>query len=217
MQRTARSHAQTEDGTTMTRQQDVELTVALAGTLAAMGEAARQAGGGVRTVGRRAARTGTGVSRRVLASAADSGHRANIAFHVYRGDREVYRRRPAEYVAAGVVAGLIGAFAIAAIARALIRRPDGDPARTRVPDRLETVRSAARRGGRPPPVRAGAGGGAPRGARGRAGGSPPRGRGGAGGCRPAGRRGRGRDDDPHPRRSALRRAIHADNGLIATA
>jgi len=132
----------------MTRQQDVELTAALAGTLAAMGEAARQAGGGVRTVGRRAARTGTGVSRRVLASAADSGHRANIAFHVYRGDREVYRRRPAEYVAAGVVAGLIGAFAIAAIARALIRRPDGDPARTRVPDRLETVRSVARRAGR---------------------------------------------------------------------
>ena len=45
-------------------------------------------------------RTGPELGRRAWASAVDSGRRAKLAFHVYRGDRLVYERRPADYVAA---------------------------------------------------------------------------------------------------------------------
>jgi len=129
----------------MTRQQDVEPMAALVGTLVAMSEAARHAGGGVRTAGRRAARTGTGLGQRAWANTIDSGQRANMAFRVYRGDRVVYSRRPAEYFAAGVVTGVTAAFATVALGRALLGGPDKGPGSTRIRHQLGAARSTAAR------------------------------------------------------------------------
>lgn len=126
----------------MTHQQDVEPMAALVGTLVAISEAARHAGAGMRTAG-----------RRVLANVVDSGQRATVAFRVYRGDRVVNERRPAEYVAAGVIAGMMAAFATAALGRALSRGPDGGPGASRASRRrLGAARSTAVRRRRAAPV-----------------------------------------------------------------
>src|SRR5690349_15574975 len=111
----------------MTQQQDVEPMAALVGTLAAMSEAGRHAGGGIRTAGRRAARGGTDLGRRAWANALDSGQRSNVAYRVYRGDRVAYERRPAEYVVAGFIAGMTAAYATALLVRWLLRSPDDGP------------------------------------------------------------------------------------------
>jgi hypothetical protein len=108
----------------MARQQELEPLEALAGTLAAMAEAARCTGGGVRTVGRRTARAGAGLSRRAWESGLDRGRRANVAIRVYRGDERTFRRRPSEYVTTGVVMGFAGAFAVVAVMRAIMRRSE---------------------------------------------------------------------------------------------
>jgi hypothetical protein len=130
----------------MTHQQDVEPTAALVATLVAMSEAARHAGGGIRTAGRRAARGGTNLGRRAWENAADSRQRANVALRVYRGERIVSERRPAEYVAAGIVTGMTAAFATLALGRMLLRGSDDGPGTSRAArDRLSTARSTAMR------------------------------------------------------------------------
>jgi hypothetical protein len=135
----------TEDGTTMTPQQDVEPMAAFVATVAAMAEAARSTSGGMRTVGRRAARSGAGLSRRAWANTLDSGRRANVAIRVYRGDERTYQRRPADYVAAGVFAGMTGAFVLVALGRAVLRRPGGDPGTARVRQSVDSARTMAAR------------------------------------------------------------------------
>jgi len=130
----------------MARQQDVEPLEALAGTLAAMAEAARCTGGGVRTAGRRAARAGAGVGRRAWEGGLDRGRRANVAVRVYRGHEQTYRRRPSEYVMTGLVMGFAGAFAVVALGRAIMRQPSGgtDAPDGTVPDERR-IRSLAGR------------------------------------------------------------------------
>jgi hypothetical protein len=124
----------------MVRQQDVEPLTAFIGTLAAMGEAARYTGGGMRTVGRRAARAGTSLGGRAVANAVDTGRRAGVAVRVFRNVERTYRRPPVEYVAAGVVVGWTGAFAFMALGRAVLRPRDGKPGTTR-PRGLDSMRA----------------------------------------------------------------------------
>ncbi len=128
----------------MTRQQDMEPMAALAGAVAAVAEAARYTGDGMRTAGRRAARASGDLGRRTLSNATDAGRRANVAFHVYRGNVRTSRRRPAEYVTAGAVVG-VGTLGLAMLVRGLLRRPDGGPGVTQVQRSLDAVRALATR------------------------------------------------------------------------
>jgi hypothetical protein len=139
----------------MTRQYEMEPAEALAGTLAAMAEAARYTGGGVRSVGRRAGRAGTDVGRRAWANAVDSAQRASYAYRIYRGEERIPRRRPAEYAATGVVVGITAAMAVIAIGRALARRLDSGQDDTTGRHPLDQIRAAARTVRRRVPTTAG--------------------------------------------------------------
>jgi hypothetical protein len=127
----------------MRQQDEIEPTVALAAALAAMADAARHSGGGMRTVGRRTTRAGTAMSRRALANAVDSGRRANYAYRIYRGVERPPKRRPREYVAVGIIIGTVGAMALAALGRALARRSGDGSGGTATRRVLEPVRAAA--------------------------------------------------------------------------
>jgi hypothetical protein len=96
---------------------DVPPTAALAGVYAAMLEAARYSGAGVRTAGRR---TGTGARR----LAATYGVRTVDAFQALRGQppRTPIRGRRAMVAKATVVAGTSGALAALGIRRLLATR-----------------------------------------------------------------------------------------------
>jgi len=85
--------------------------------LAALGEAAGYAGGGLRTTGRRAGRLGTRTSRRAWDGARRSGERATVAYRVFRGAEPPVRRRPLEFLGAAAVAGAAGAVAVLAVLR----------------------------------------------------------------------------------------------------
>jgi sugar phosphate isomerase/epimerase len=100
---------------------------ALAGAIAAAAEAGRYAGGGMRTMGRRFAQTE--LSRRALAGAVESRRRTNLAYQILRGLEVPVEprptRRPATYVAWGVVVGTTGAAAMEALRRALANDAGG--------------------------------------------------------------------------------------------
>ncbi len=94
---------------------------ALAGALAAAAEAGRYAGGGMRTMGRRAGRSD--LSRQTQAAARESRRRANLAFQILRGLEPPVEprptRRPALYIAVGILAGTTGAVVVEALRRAV--------------------------------------------------------------------------------------------------
>jgi hypothetical protein len=92
--------------------------VALAGALAAAAEAGRYAGGGMRTMGRRVARSD--FSRRTQAAARESRRRANLAAQTLRGLEPPPPPRPPRrttYLAVGVLVGTTGAIVAEAVRR----------------------------------------------------------------------------------------------------
>jgi hypothetical protein len=99
----------------------LEPMAALAAALAAAGDAGRYAGGGVRTVGRRFARTR--FSRSASASARESRRRAALAVRILRGFEPPVPPRPtrrrADYVMLGFVVGTTGAAVAGAVRRAV--------------------------------------------------------------------------------------------------
>jgi hypothetical protein len=101
------------------RNDEMDLAPALAGMLAALGEAAGYAGGGLRTTGVRAGRAGARVGRRTWDGARRAGERAPVAYRVFRGadPPAVTRRRPVEFLGIAAVAGATGAIAVLAIQR----------------------------------------------------------------------------------------------------
>jgi hypothetical protein len=101
------------------RNDEMDLAPALAGLLAALGEAAGYAGGGLRTTGLRAGRAGARVGRRTWDGARRAGERAPVAYRVFRGAEppSVTRRRPVEFLGIAAVAGATGAIAVLAIQR----------------------------------------------------------------------------------------------------
>jgi len=101
----------------MTRQQDVAPSTAFLAALVSMAEATRRTG-----------RRSWGRVRRRRRPAA------------FRDDAWIYPRRPADYVAAGIVVGSTGAFALVALGRAVRGRPGGGPG-----SRLAWMRTAAMR------------------------------------------------------------------------
>jgi hypothetical protein len=107
----------------MTPRYDVEPAAALAGALMGIAESARFTGAGTRAVGRRIRRAGT-----------DLGRRTAVSARVFRGGLRTCRRRPGEYVAAGLVAGAVSgvAFTVLALRRAVPRHGDGEHAREHV-------------------------------------------------------------------------------------
>jgi hypothetical protein len=137
-----------EDGAAMTRTTtplgDLELIAAVGAAAAALSDVARYTGAGLRTVVRRAGHAGTDLSRRTWIDALESGRRANLALRVYRGQERITRRRPAEYLVAGVVAGATGTLVFAVLTRSVLLRA-GDPPDT--PERHGAKSDGAKSGG----------------------------------------------------------------------
>ena len=107
---------------------DIEPLAALAGIATAMMVAARHTRGTLGTAGRRAAEAGGDLGRRAWSNARDSGHRAALAYRVYRGEDLTPRVRPGRYVAIGAVGGLAAAYAVVVLARRISQRgPDATP------------------------------------------------------------------------------------------
>jgi hypothetical protein len=115
----------------MTRQQETEPLAAFMAALASMAQAARRGGPGPRKRGRRTGGTGRRRNRR-----------ADIAFP---DAAWAYGRRPADYVAAGIMVGSAGAFALVALGRAVRGRPDGGPGGTPLHGGLVRLRTVATR------------------------------------------------------------------------
>jgi hypothetical protein len=101
----------------------MEPAEAMAGMVAAMGEAARYAGGGLRTSGRRMRHRATDV-------ATEGARRAAGAYGVLRGGTPAVRRRPADFVVVAVVAGATGAVVALAVRRLTVQwraASEGEP------------------------------------------------------------------------------------------
>jgi hypothetical protein len=109
------------------RKDDLEPGVAFAATLLALSAAARYSSAGLRTVVRRATPVGSEPSRRTRAGSAEAGRRATVVRRIFRGDAGFTRRTPADYVAAGALAGTTGTIALAALSRFLIQRAEARP------------------------------------------------------------------------------------------
>jgi hypothetical protein len=151
--------AKIEDGVAMkrkmSRQDDLEPGAALAAILLALSDAARYSGAGLRTVARRAAPAGSKPIRRPRTGSAESDRRAVVVRRMFRGDDRLARRTPADYLAAGVLAGTTATIALAVLSRSLLQRtrpgaqPVGDdadvPERGTVKERPPFSRSGRRR------------------------------------------------------------------------
>jgi hypothetical protein len=122
-----------------TRQQYFGLLTALAGFVVAMWDVVRYTGGG---------RVGAALGRQPETAAVRSGQRVTIAPRLRRRRVPIPRRQPVEYVAAGVVAGVIGTVGFAALIRSVRARFDdgldasSDSARaeSRKPHRMGSAR-----------------------------------------------------------------------------
>jgi hypothetical protein len=128
----------------MTRQQDVQPLAALMAAFASMAQVARRNGPGPRKRGRR-----TAVQARSTRGGRDRRTDANLRAFLDTG--WVHSRRPADYVAAGIVVGWTGAFALVALGRAVRGRPDGGPGSTQLRSGLVRLRRAAMRATRQRP------------------------------------------------------------------
>jgi hypothetical protein len=125
----------------MTRKQDVEPLAALMAAFASMAQAARRNGRGPRKRARRTAGQGRSTNR-------GRDRRTDAALRAFLDTGRVHSRRPADYVAAGIVVGSTGAFALVALGRAVRTRPDGGPGGTQVRGGLVELRRAAVRAAR---------------------------------------------------------------------
>jgi hypothetical protein len=96
------------------RLDEVDPAAAVAGTWAALTEAAKYSGAGARTAGRRA-------GRRAWNLASESGDRAALAYQALRGNMPLRRHRWTDLVAVGVVAGAAGAIVALRISQWLAR------------------------------------------------------------------------------------------------
>jgi hypothetical protein len=94
---------------------ELEPAEAVAATVTAMRDAARYAGGGIRTSGRR-------MRRRMMGAATEGAHRVAGAYGVLRGGEPELRRRPVEFVAVAAAAGTAGAITAVAVRRVANRR-----------------------------------------------------------------------------------------------
>ncbi|HEU4422680.1 MAG TPA: hypothetical protein VFR67_09095 [Pilimelia sp.] len=108
----------------MARQRaEVDLSTALAATMAELAEAARHAGGGLRTTGRWARGAGARTGRRALEDMLRSAQRANLAYQVMRGVPPPVRRRTTlETVGVAIAGGVFGAATTTAVQRVLAYR-----------------------------------------------------------------------------------------------
>jgi hypothetical protein len=104
------------------RKEDVDPAVALALTLTALSDAARYGNAGMRTLVRRARRTRTLTRLRARNRAAWSLRQAGFARQSLRGSALT----PAQYLTAGVLAGMTGTLMLMALTRSLLRWAD-DP------------------------------------------------------------------------------------------
>jgi hypothetical protein len=139
MSRAACRLAVRKTGVAMTRQQD-PLTAFLA-VLASMAETTRRTRRQPRGPVRRRARPG----RSGKTNAARSKRPAAAVFRGFGDDAWVYPRRPSDYVAAGMVVGSTGAFALVALGRAARARPDGGPDSSLARMRAAAIRAVRQR------------------------------------------------------------------------